>query len=75
MQGTVIKRMGPGDPGTKKLTRQYGNSLYAVRYRYDESKRSAFTTVELVLPGTQRFHDRSAVQGFNKAMSIYGESS
>jgi hypothetical protein len=39
----------PGQKGTKKLLRRYGDKLVCVRYRYDEQKRKRYKTVELVV--------------------------
>lgn len=41
--------LAPGQNGTKKLTRKYGERLICVRYRYDEEARQRFKTVELVV--------------------------
>jgi hypothetical protein len=39
----------PGQRGAKKLTRQYGDKLVAVRYLYDAEAKKRHTTVELVV--------------------------
>ena len=39
----------PGQKGTKKLLRQYGDDLVCVRYRYDEATRKRYKTVEIVV--------------------------
>ena len=36
-----------GEPGTKKLTRIYGNDLVCVRYKYDYKNRKKYKTIEL----------------------------
>ncbi len=38
----------PGQNGTKKLQRKYGERLLAVRYRYDERRRVRLKTIELI---------------------------
>jgi hypothetical protein len=38
-----------GQPGTKKLQREYGSNLLCVRYRYDEDSRQRIKTVEIVV--------------------------
>lgn len=44
------KKLKPGQPGTKRLVTQYGQSLLSVRYRYDaEQSRKRFKTVELIV--------------------------
>ncbi|GAK50677.1 hypothetical protein U14_01910 [Candidatus Moduliflexus flocculans] len=46
----VIRRtLLPGQSGTKKLLREYGERLICVRYRYDEARNVRVTTVELVV--------------------------
>jgi len=39
----------PGQRGTKKLLREYGDRLVCVRYRYDEQNARRLKTVELVV--------------------------
>ncbi len=39
----------PGASGTKKLVREYGERLVAVRYRYDEERGERMKTVELAV--------------------------
>lgn len=39
----------PGQKGTLKLQRQYGDSLLRVRYRYDPANKRRLTTVEIVV--------------------------
>ena len=43
------RKLKPGQPGTKKLTAQYGAQLVCVRYRYDEQQKRSFKTVELIV--------------------------
>lgn len=45
----VVKTLKPGKAGTKRLVEIYGESLVAVRYRYDREKRLSYTTVELII--------------------------
>jgi len=45
----TIRKLLPGKPGTKKLSRQYGNDLVCVRYRYDPEQGVKFKTIELVV--------------------------
>ena len=45
----VIKKMKPGDPGTKRLKAQYGEQLVCVRYRHDRHNQRRITTVELIV--------------------------
>ena len=41
--------LAPGQNGTKKLARRFGERLVCVRYRYDEATKRRFKTVELVV--------------------------
>ena len=45
----VIKKMQPGQPGTKRYTRQYGEALVCVRYRRDVANSRRVTTIELIV--------------------------
>ena len=45
----VIKKMKPGEPGTKRLLAHYGEQLICVRYRHDKQNRRRLTTVELIV--------------------------
>ncbi|MGD8785726.1 MAG: hypothetical protein PVF28_07970 [Thioalkalispiraceae bacterium] len=45
----VIKKMNPGDPGTKRLQAKYGDQLVCVRYRHDKKNHRRMTTIELVI--------------------------
>jgi hypothetical protein len=38
----------PGQKGTKKLLRRYGDKLVCVRYRYDPQNKKRYKTVELI---------------------------
>lgn len=48
-ESVVGSTMRPGDRGTAKLVRDWGDRLVAVRYRYSNSPPTRFTTVELVV--------------------------
>jgi hypothetical protein len=45
----VIKRLKPGQAGTRGLARRFGSALVCVRYRESDSGTTRFTTVELVV--------------------------
>src|SRR6266568_2259946 len=49
---TLLTRRA-GEPGTKKLLREYGSNLICVRYRYDAERRQRIKTVELVVDRVQ----------------------
>ncbi len=38
----------PGDPGSKKWQKLYGDRLLCVRYKYDNENKKRITTVELI---------------------------
>ncbi len=45
----VFKTLRPNDAGTKRLTREYGDSLVAVRYRKGINPNNIYTTVEIIV--------------------------
>ena len=45
----VFKTLKPNDPGTKRLTRQYGDKLVSVRYRKAVDPNLIYTTVEIIV--------------------------
>src|SRR5581483_1534900 len=45
---TLLTRRA-GQPGTKRLLREYGANLVCVRYRYDEQRGERIKTVEVVV--------------------------
>lgn len=49
LRSTTIKRLKPGNPGTRRLLQRYGANLLCVRYRVDRSTGKRFTTVELLI--------------------------
>jgi hypothetical protein len=48
-EAAMIRKLKPGQAGTKKLTQQYGDRLVCVRYRYDAHTRKCRKTVELIV--------------------------
>jgi len=48
-ESVVGSTMRPGDRGTAKLVRDWGDRVVAVRYRYSNSPPTRFTTIELVV--------------------------
>jgi hypothetical protein len=49
----VRLKLKPGQRGTKRLLKQYGDRLLCVRYRYDEETKKRYTTVELIVEEKQ----------------------
>jgi hypothetical protein len=45
----VALTLRPGAAGTKKLLAEYGDRLFAVRYRYDAARGRRLKTVELIV--------------------------
>lgn len=43
------KKLMPGQPGTKKWVKEYGDKLMCVRYRYDVKNKKRCKTVELIV--------------------------
>jgi hypothetical protein len=41
------KTLVPGNPGTKKWIKQYGDNLICIRYKYDRNTKMKVKTVEL----------------------------
>lgn len=46
--GAVRKTMRPGQKGTSRFLRDWGDRLVCVRYRFDAKGKTRFTTVEIV---------------------------
>ena len=44
----TIKTIRPGDPGSKKWIKKYGDDLICVRYKQDPVRRKRHTTIELI---------------------------
>ena len=57
----VIKKMNPGEPGTKRLLLKYGEQLVCVRYRGDNKLKRRITTVELVVDEGFYYPQQSAI--------------
>jgi hypothetical protein len=49
----MLRKMKPGQPGTKQFLEQYGEQLVCVRYRYDAQMRKRIKTIELVVAETE----------------------
>ena len=45
----TLKKLIPGQPGTKKLFEEYGDKLFCVRYRYDSEHQRKIKTVEIII--------------------------
>lgn len=52
----------PGQKGTKRLAKKYGDRLVCVRYKYEEQTGRRFTTVELIEEEIDRRVDLQAIK-------------
>ena len=71
----TIKKLKPGQPGTKKLKKKYGNDLICVRYRNDFKRKKRLKTIELIYEERPLVFDSNKTP-MNKIMNIrvkYGE--
>lgn len=59
----VIKTIKPGQHGTRRFLKRYGERLVCVRYREEAATRSVFTTVELIVDQREKLPgvDQSSV--------------
>lgn len=48
----TVVTLRPGAPGTKRLTAEYGERLFCVRYRYDAASRRRLKTIEIIVEET-----------------------
>lgn len=48
-QTRIIKKLAPGEAGTKRLSQRFGADLVCVRYRQDREAQRRYTTVEIVV--------------------------
>ncbi|MFQ5628930.1 MAG: hypothetical protein ACE5I1_09235 [bacterium] len=62
-----VRKLLPGQPGTKKWFERFGDRLVCVRYRYDAERRRKTKTVEIVvdegpwLPNSKRIPHNKVV--------------
>jgi hypothetical protein len=69
------RTMMPGDPGSKKWIKQYGDKLICIRYRYDAKRKMKVKTVELIVEEKQHQFNCQKIP-HNKKVQIrvkYGE--
>lgn len=55
-------KLKPGQRGTKALVEKYGDALFCVRYRYDETSRTRLKTVELIVERKELPAQRQATE-------------
>jgi hypothetical protein len=71
----VKRKLIPGQSGTKRWKKKFGDDLVCVRYRYDELLQKKVTTVEIIVEQSIWEKRPHKIPG-NKIMSIrvnYGE--
>jgi len=69
------KTLIPGDPGTKKWMKAYGDRLLRIRYRYDRNTKKKIKTVELIVEEKSYRNKKTGIPG-NKIVHVkikYGE--
>ena len=72
---TTKRTLCPGQPGSKKWVRKYGNKLVCVRYKYDSQLYQKMITVELVEEKTKWLKNENYIPK-NKIVDLkieYGE--
>jgi len=72
---TTKRTLYPGQAGTKKWVKKYGDRLCCVRYKYDSKNNKKFTTVELIAEEKKWFPNPNRIP-HNKLIDIrvrYGE--
>ena len=70
----AIKKILPGQPGTKKLVDKYGEKFVCLRYRADKNAKKRFKTIELILE--EKEYQPHKIIPANKVMHLrinYGE--
>ena len=69
------RKIYPGQPGTQKWTKKYGEDLVCIRYKYDSNANRKMITVELVVEEQEWQKNRNHIPE-NKMMAVqieYGE--
>ena len=56
----VRKKLKPGEHGTKRHARKYGDKLVCVRYRYNDEENTRYTTVEIIVDQQHYYHSKQA---------------
>lgn len=63
------RKLLPGQPGTKRLVKRYGDRLVCVRYRYVEEQHRRIKTIELIIDEEEWYPDSSRIPP-NKRIDI-----
>ena len=69
------RTMLPGDPGSKKWMKKYGDALICIRYRLDRERKKKIKTVELIVE-EKPYQFKTGKIPWNKQVKIkikYGE--
>lgn len=59
----------PGQKGTRKLQKEYGDRLVCVRYRYDARRKKRYKTVELIVE-TVDWEEKSSLPDPAKKVAV-----
>ncbi|MEJ2637314.1 MAG: hypothetical protein P8184_18760 [Calditrichia bacterium] len=73
----IVRKLRPGQPGTKKWVNQYGEKLLCVRYRYNRDESQKLKTVEIIVEKSRWEPDGERIP-HNKMVDLhikYGEIS
>jgi hypothetical protein len=60
----VMKKLKPGQPGTRRAAKLHGAALVCVRYRHDDLKLYRYTTVELIVDAAPIHRHRFDIASF-----------
>jgi hypothetical protein len=67
-----MKTLQPGQPGSRRWLKRYGDRLACVRYRGNPKRRVRSTTVEIIVE--EGFWDPVGYENYKKALSSTGQS-
>ena len=73
MASVTTKTMLPGQYGTKRLMKKYGDKLLAVRYRLDKEQKKKLKTVEIITNEWDYKENRRNSTPPNKIVHLYIE--
>jgi len=63
------KILRPGQPGTKKYIREFGDNLICVRHRYNKVEKKKFVTAEIIVEHHEWQSDTKRIP-YNKIIAI-----
>jgi len=65
----IIKKIRPGDDGSKRYHDKYGEQLCAVRYRRSSCKTTVYTTVEIIVAQREAYKKNTSKPAIPKYKS------